>query len=354
METDPTDGSLGTVSSSLLPLRTDRLVLRMLRPDDAVALAGWRNDPAVARFQGWPLPFTVDDARALLAAQVDHHGPVLGAWVQIGIEHAGELAGDVALGLDPTGRLASLGYSLRVASQGQGVATEAVGAMIDALFDQAGVHRVSASVDPDNLASARVLERLGFRSEGRAVRAVDVRGQWCDDEQYALLREDRDAWRSRPRHRPREVRLVELSPANLPAVLALETHPSQRRFVAPVTTSLAQALVPDQHHGATVVPWYRAIEADGEIVGFVMLAEPTHADPVPYLWRLSVDRRHQGRGIGAGAVALVVDRARALGATDLEVSWVEGRGSPRGFYVRLGFEPTGEIVDSETVARRRL
>ena len=102
------------------------------------------------------------------------------------------------------------------------------------------------------------------------------------------------------------------------------------------------------------MPWYRAVEADGELVGFVMCAEVTDAHREPYLWRLLVDRRHQRRGIGGRIISLVIDHAREQGATTLLTSWSEGPGSPEPFYRRLGFEPTGEIEDDEIVARLHL
>ena len=77
--------------------------------------------------------------------------------------------------------------------------------------------------------------------------------------------------------------------------------------------SFADALVPEIVDGAPVVPWMRGVEADGELAGFVMLAEVTDAHPEPYLWRLFVDRRHQRRGIGDRVLALVVERLRAEG-----------------------------------------
>ena len=94
--------------------------------------------------------------------------------------------------------------------------------------------------------------------------------------------------------------------------------------------------------------------ADGDLVGFVMLAEPTEVHPEPYLWRLLVDRLHQRRGIGERILDLLVDQCRAWGVDTLMTSWVDGVGSPRGFYERNGFVPTGEIIDGEVEARRTL
>jgi GNAT superfamily N-acetyltransferase len=139
------------------------------------------------------------------------------------------------------------------------------------------------------------------------------------------------------------------------AVVALETFGWQRRLVAPNQRSLAQALLPgDDDTGHPIVPWYRAIEADGQLAGFVMVAAPTPSEPNPYLWRFMIDRRHQRRGIGRVALGLVVEQAVAWGADALLVSWVPGVGSPAPFYLAHGFEPTGEVDEDEVVARLAL
>ena len=78
----------------------------------------------------------------------------------------------------------------------------------------------------------------------------------------------------------------------------------------------------------------RAIEADGQIVGFVMLALTTPNHPEPYLWRLLIDRMHQRRGIGSRALELLADECRAMGDSTLLVSWAEGKGSPRAVLPR--------------------
>ena len=67
-----------------------------------------------------------------------------------------------------------------------------------------------------------------------------------------------------------------------------------------------------------------------------------------YLWRLLIDRMHQRRGIGRRALDLLVAELRRRGITLLYTSCGEGRGSPRPFYERFGFVPTGQIVDDET------
>lgn len=153
---------------------------------------------------------------------------------------------------------------------------------------------------------------------------------------------------------PNDVRLVEVTVDNIRAVSGLVTHKTQERFVAPMHVSFRDALFPEVVDGAPVVPWMRAVVADDVIVGFVMLALRTEHHPEPYLWRLLIDRSHQRRGIGGRVLELVEDAVRAMGDRTLLVSWGEGKGSPRPFYVARGFEPTGVVVDGETEARKSL
>ena len=97
--------------------------------------------------------------------------------------------------------------------------------------------------------------------------------------------------------------------------------------------------------------WIRAIEADAELAGFVMMAEPHSGSPHPYLWRYLISTPHQGRGIGRRALLEIARRRRAEGATHIRVSWVpDVVGSPARFYESLGFEPTGVVSHGEVEA----
>ncbi len=130
--------------------------------------------------------------------------------------------------------------------------------------------------------------------------------------------------------------------------------PSQTQFVSSVLNSYADALFPEPHEGAPDVPWMRAIEADGELAGFMMVAERTEVQPIPHLWRFLIDARFQGRRVGVRALRLLGLRLQALGETELELSFGDARGGPEAFYTELGFVRTGEIDDDEVVARARI
>lgn len=144
------------------------------------------------------------------------------------------------------------------------------------------------------------------------------------------------------------VTLREITADTVRQVIDLDVGPGQQGFVAPNAVSLAQALF---SHEA----WYRAIYAGEEPAGFVMLSDESllplpPAQPEVGVWRFMVDQRFQGRGIGAAALAQVIDHVRAKGRfKTLLVSYVPGPGGPEGFYLRAGFRPTGQVDGAEIV-----
>jgi RimJ/RimL family protein N-acetyltransferase len=321
---------------------------------DAPAFATYRSDPETARYQGWTAPYELASALALIEAQIDRTSPENGEWLQMALRLGSELVGDVAVGMSSDGRVADIGYTLGPAFRSRGFAVEAVGALVDRLFACTDVAELRASLDPRNQSSARVVERIGFRYRGSYEQPPTDPEALAIDGLYTINRDERAAWMARPLDRPRLVRLVEITPENARSVRTLEVHGSQRHLVADVVASLADAQVPELVDGEPVVPWYRAIEADGQLVGFIMIAEQTEAHAEAYLWRLLIDRAHQRRSIGEAAIALVVDRLRGLGQTSLLTSWVPGAGSPEPFYLRLGFVPTGRSEGDEIEARLTL
>lgn len=128
-----------------------------------------------------------------------------------------------------------------------------------------------------------------------------------------------------------DVSLHEVTDENREAVVALRIAESQEGVVSSVADSLLEAEETPEGN-----PWYRAIYADDEAVGFVMLSwEVTPAPPRIigpwFLWKLLIDEQHQGRGYGREAVKLVADIARDHGATELLTSYVAGDNSPEPF-----------------------
>jgi RimJ/RimL family protein N-acetyltransferase len=180
------------------PQRTDRLLLRPVRDEDVDRLLEFRNKPEVYR---WLLRTEVDpDAfratwRKILADPLDHSSVV---------ELDGEVIASASLNLrdalgqgagEPMTRAeAEIGYILDPTHAGQGYATEIAGALLRICFDDLGVHRVTAGCYADNVASVRVLEKVGMRREQHGIQdSWHAELGWIDGYTYAMLR---DEWRS--------------------------------------------------------------------------------------------------------------------------------------------------------------
>ena len=92
--------------------------------------------------------------------------------------------------LHPAGRQLEIGYTLIPNERGKGYCSEAAKIMVDYLFLSKDIERIQAQTDPRNLASHRVLEKLGFKKEGTLRRSFFMRGAWRDAYIYSILREE--------------------------------------------------------------------------------------------------------------------------------------------------------------------
>jgi GNAT superfamily N-acetyltransferase len=151
------------------------------------------------------------------------------------------------------------------------------------------------------------------------------------------------------------VTLREITDANVQSVVEVRTTSEQERFVSTVSDSMAEAAANPQGN-----PWYRAVYADEEPVGFVMLSwdvepQPPHINGPWFLWKLLIDSRHQRQGYGREVLRQVVDLVRGHGATELLTSCVPGETGPAAFYFRLGFVPRGDVdPEGEIILRLAL
>ena len=145
------------------------------------------------------------------------------------------------------------------------------------------------------------------------------------------------------------VGLREITDENRDSVIALSVAPVQERFVGTVLEALRDAAETPEGN-----PWFRAIYLGEQPVGFVMLSWDVEPDPPRiigpwFLWKLIVDQEYQRQGIGGEVVRLIAEIVRSEGAESLLTSYVEGEGSPGGFYERVGFTPTGTRDDNDEV-----
>ena len=104
----------------------------------------------------------------------------------------GRFCGQVTVGGIQRGALSAgwVGYWIDSSVGGQGIATSAVALAVGHALQQAGLHRIEATISPDNFASLRVVGHLGFRQEGYLVRYLDVGGAWRDHLLFAITAEE--------------------------------------------------------------------------------------------------------------------------------------------------------------------
>lgn len=145
------------------------------------------------------------------------------------------------------------------------------------------------------------------------------------------------------------VTLEEVTKANLGEVLRAKVSPAQDAFVANNAISIAQAYFEP-------AAWFRAIYVGGQVVGFVMVSDPTlpGATPEPgeaqdfNLWRFLIAADHQRKGYGRAALDALVAHARTRpGLTRMTASYVDAPGGPEAFYLGYGFKATGRLIEEE-------
>ena len=170
-------------------MHTTRLLLRRFRPDDAADLYAYLADPQTYRFEpGAPLDRAQASQRAAELAASPHF------WA-VALRSTGQVIGQIYLEqIAPTEHLTcELGYILHPAHQRQGYAAEAAAALVRQALTAGGMHRIVAHCNPENSASWRLLEKLGFRREAWHRQDIFFRRDpsgaplWTDTYVYALL-----------------------------------------------------------------------------------------------------------------------------------------------------------------------
>ena len=132
--------------------------------------------------------------------------------------------------------------------------------------------------------------------------------------------------------------------------LLLDVHESQKNLVASVAQSFADALFPPEDPNGPPLVLIRGVLRNSQPAGFVMCADQTEQQKDPWLWRLLVDKSHQGTGVGSFALTAVIERYRELGMQRVLTAWHPGEGNAGAFYRKFGFVETGEKIDEEIVA----
>lgn len=177
-----------------LPIHTERLVLRDFVPGDWPDVLAYQKDGRYLRFYPWTHR-TEEDARKFVQMFVDHQQvqPRRRFQLAITLPDNPKVIGNCEIRRKPDNQWeGDIGYEVAPEHWDQGYATEAAQTMVRLGFQELGLHRISSWCIADNAASARVLEKVGMKQEGRLRENEYFKGRWWDTLLYALLK---DEWR---------------------------------------------------------------------------------------------------------------------------------------------------------------
>lgn len=179
-----------------LPIETDRLILRKFTFNDINDVVELVSHPSVARV-GSRIKASTTDVEKYISLQNSLQLFEVNKCFELGIELKGEhkIIGFVGM-IRKDHEQGEVGWALNIRYRGKGYATEAARALISYGFDKLALHRIWADTSNINVASWKVMERLGMRREGYYRESEFQDGRWIDGLVYAILADEWYAKRS--------------------------------------------------------------------------------------------------------------------------------------------------------------
>ena len=328
-------------------LETHRLVLRPFRIGDAEDMfANWASDPEVTRFLTWPAHSSVEVTRMVLNSWIPRYED--GGFFNWAIElkETGRVIGNISVvRLDENVDAAELGYCMSRALWGRGIMPEALRAVIDYLFDTAGLNRIAACHDVNNPKSGRVMDKAGMKAEGVQRGAGRNNQGICDHIWHAILRSDRT-----PAARP--------APARVDVRFAREEDLDRVNELRKQVNDLHVEGKPEVFRPgfcAELRDYVREIfsdprkkivvaEKDGGVCGFAVLNHVTRPEN-PFMFErdfldvdeFGVDEASRRQGAASAMIRFIRDYAKEQGFRRLELNMWEFNRGALAFYEAAGF-----------------
>jgi len=175
-------------------LETERLRLRKLTLDDAQDMFQYASDPQVTQFTTWDTHKSVEDSIDFITLVLQEYDNADSGWTwAIELKENGKLIGTIGITWShPEHRRAEIGYAIGRPHWGKGLTTEAAREVIRYGFERMGLNRIEARCVPENVASARVMEKAGMTYEGILREQMFVKGKYDDLKMYSMLKREFD------------------------------------------------------------------------------------------------------------------------------------------------------------------
>ena len=176
-------------------LETERLLLRPFTIDDAgLMFNNWANDDEVTKYLTWPSHKSINDTINILGEWIQNHEKNDFYNWAIVLKEINEPVGSISVvKQDDDIGMVRIGYCIGRKWWNRGITSEALGALIEFFFVEAGINRIEAMHDSNNPISGKVMAKCGMKYEGLMRQAGRNNQGICDDVIYGILADD---WRT--------------------------------------------------------------------------------------------------------------------------------------------------------------
>lgn len=171
-------------------LTTDRLILRSITPEDASVIFKLRSNPDVMQYVNRPLVQSMEEAVAWVELVMNNVKNNIGiTWCICLKNNPSENIGNIGLWrIECENYRAEIGYMLEPTFHKKGIMSEALNRIIDFGFSQMNLHSIEAQIDPENKASAKLLEKSGFKKEAHLKENIFWKGRFEDTAIYSVIK----------------------------------------------------------------------------------------------------------------------------------------------------------------------
>jgi [ribosomal protein S5]-alanine N-acetyltransferase len=185
--------AVGTMAAMRPEERTSlpQLCLRAMRAEDWEGIHSFAGLAEVYRYQAWEPNTAEETRRYVAAAAAAYDDPDQSRFYRSAISPDGVIVGLAQINIHSTQwRCAEIGYTVHPDHWGRGYGTRIAVEAIDFAFTELGMHRVEATCDPRNLASIKILRRVGMTHEGTMRHTMELRDGWRDSHLFSVLQHE--------------------------------------------------------------------------------------------------------------------------------------------------------------------
>ena len=174
----------------MVEIRTERLLLREFTPEDHEETHKHTSNQQVVKFMDWG-PYTEEETHQFINRRITEQTTNPRPKYKLALTYDDRIIGGCGITITShESRQGALLFYMLPEYWGQGIATETAEALLDYGFNELKLHRIFATVDPENTASWKVLEKTGMRREAHLREERRIRGEYRDRYIYSILKQE--------------------------------------------------------------------------------------------------------------------------------------------------------------------